>query len=194
MTEERSTLTKGYDIDGVLAHFVESAIERANVLGLGQHFPKTPKEWDTYNPVTSKKAWRALWNSIGQDVGFWSNIPVIDGIDPKKVDADIYVTSRGIPTWVTQKWLFDNGFREAPVVTVRPRKIDGVWTTTSKIPTMLEFGIHIFLDDKHETFMEINYNCPTVCYLMDRPTNKREEDGIYSHLRLDDINEFNAFQ
>jgi 5'(3')-deoxyribonucleotidase len=95
-------------------------------------------------------------------------------LQPKINPADIpfephcYVTSRPVPTKVTQTWLEMHGFPLRPVITV------GVGE--SKVDVIKKAGIDIFVDDRYENFEELNRN-GVCCFLMDAPHNQRYDVG-----------------
>ena len=83
-------------------------------------------------------------------------------------EPHVYVTSRPIPTSVTQTWLEIHGFPLRPVITV------GVGE--SKVEAIKKAGVDIFVDDRYENFEELNRNC-ICCFLMDAPHNQRYDVG-----------------
>lgn len=95
-------------------------------------------------------------------------------LKPKCKPSDIpfephcYVTSRPIDTEITKQWLKKHGFPLRPVITVPP----GV----SKLETIRKAGIDIFVDDRYDTFEELNRN-GICCYLFDAPHNHRYDVG-----------------
>jgi len=91
-------------------------------------------------------------------------------IDPKEIpfEPHCYVTSRPVPTEVTEKWLDMHGFPTSKVITV---PVDG-----SKVQAMKDAGVEVFVDDKYENYEELNRN-GILCYLWDSPHNQRYNVG-----------------
>lgn len=85
-----------------------------------------------------------------------------------------YITSRRVPSEITEKWLDLNGFPTKPVYTVQPN--------TTKVDVAKESGIDIYVDDRFENFVELN-KAGICTFLYDAPHNKRYDVGykrIYS--------------
>jgi 5'(3')-deoxyribonucleotidase len=105
---------------------------------------------------------------------FYLNLPVLTKPQDIFFEPVLYVTSRPVDSKITEKWLDMNGFPAAPVVTVG---IDG-----SKLDVLLKNKIDIFVDDRYETFIELN-NGGVCTYLFDALHNQRYDVGhkrIYS--------------
>jgi hypothetical protein len=149
----------GLDIDGVLANFNKAYRERFNLPG------------ETTNWYFAYDVGKNIEN-IGKE--FWLNIePLVDG-SKLPIEPVVYVTQRPIDSEVTKEWLFKNGFPCAPVVTV--------WGGP-KIEALKEAKVDIFVDDRYDTFVELN-NAGICTYLYDRPYNERYKIG---HKRLKDL-------
>jgi len=99
---------------------------------------------------------------------FYLNLP------PKCTPCDIpfephcYVTSRPVPTEVTQAWLKLHGFPLRPVITV------GIGE--SKVDAIREAGVDIFVDDRYDNYEELNRE-GICCFLFDGPHNQRYDVG-----------------
>jgi len=99
-------------------------------------------------------------------------------IDPNEIpfEPHCYVTSRSVPTEITEKWLDRNGFPTRPVYTVG--------MGTSKVEAIKAAGVDIFVDDCFRNYEELN-NAGICTYLLDAKHNRRYDVGsrrIY-HLR-----------
>lgn len=153
----------GLDIDEVLADFVGGVMEK---------FPDM-KERSVY--------WNDFWISdnfkeIAGDKSFWKNLK------PKTTDLPFephcYITSRPVPSELTEAWLRGNGFPSAPVFTVGHGK--------SKVEIAKESGIDIFVDDSFTNFVDLN-KAGICTYLMDAPHNQRYDVGFKRIFDLKEI-------
>jgi uncharacterized HAD superfamily protein len=89
-----------------------------------------------------------------------------------------YITSRGIDSKLTGKWLEKVGFPAKPVYTVEMGR--------SKVEMAKKSGIEIFVDDSFKNFQELNKE--GICtFLMDRPHNKKYDVGYKRIHSLDQI-------
>lgn len=79
-----------------------------------------------------------------------------------------YVTSRPVPSEVTEKWLDLHGFPVKPVITVPAGE--------SKVEALKTAGVDVFVDDRYENFEELNRN-GILCYLWDSAHNQRYNVG-----------------
>ncbi len=135
-------LNVGLDIDGVLCNFAAGAVSRAHNMGFGDQFPKTYQD-TTYwgmSPVFSevmKEAW--------MDPDFWLALPKLCESVP--FIPRCYITSRPIATKVTQKWLINNGFPEAEVISVK--------RPSEKLAHIQSRGLDLFVDDYYVTVQEL---------------------------------------
>lgn len=136
----------GLDIDGVLCCFSHGVIERAKTLGLDEGFPKHWKDVDNWGMGTNfSKIMKDAW----LDPQFWLNLPKFPNV---KVDFQptCYITSRPIAVEVTKQWLDDNGFPEAPVITVA--------NPCDKLQHIQELNVEVFVDDLWETVRMLRDN------------------------------------
>jgi len=90
-------------------------------------------------------------------------------LQPKELPFEpvVYVTQRHhTRKEATEKWLFENNkYPHAPVV-----------FTDSKLQTCIDYKLDAFIDDKFETFVELNKN-GILCYLFDMPHNRMYNVG-----------------
>src|SRR5687767_1701261 len=79
---------------------------------------------------------------------FWLTIP--RAFDPSILTFSpvAYVTSRGVPSSLTKRWLDENGFPDAPVITVGHNQ--------SKLQVLINMKIDLHLDDSYKHYKEIN--------------------------------------
>jgi hypothetical protein len=154
-----------YDIDGVLANFLNAFLQKAEEMGLDDELPDHWLLFDQWE-IASPELGAEIWSSIEGDNQWWM------GIEPHD-DACIvtpvhcYITSRSIPSPVSTAWLQYHGFPPAPVYTV------GVGN--SKLSTAKEQGVDLHIDDKPATVRELNNN-GVDALLRDRPVNRAERD------------------
>jgi hypothetical protein len=154
-----------YDIDGVLANFLNAFLETGRELGLGDELPDHWVLFDEWE-IASPEVGAEIWSRIEGDNKWWMNIPPHE-------DAHIvtpvhcYITSRSIPSKVSRAWLQYHGFPPAPVHTVD--------VGNSKLKTTLEEGVDLHIDDKPATVRELNEN-GVDCLLRDRPVNRSDKD------------------
>ena len=101
-------------------------------------------------------------------------------IDPSEIpfEPHCYVTSRPVSTEITMRWLALYNFPLRPVITV------GVGE--SKLEVIKKAGIDVFVDDRYDTFQELNSN-GVCCYLMDAPHNARYDVGYRRLHSLKDL-------
>lgn len=154
----------GLDIDGVLADFSKK------LLG---DYAEDVLHWN--DPIV-----RGLYGSIKKDADFWLSLPVLTPSSELNFEPAAYVTSRSIGTEVTQKWLNDNGFPVATLVSVGHEE--------SKVQTLKDLRIDVFVDDKFENFREIN-NAGIFCYLFDAPHNRKYNVG---HKRISSLKDLSV--
>jgi len=88
-----------------------------------------------------------------------------------------YITSRSVPTELTEKWIQKNNFPTA--------KVYSVGLGASKVQVAKESGVEIFVDDNFKNFVELN-NAGIFTYLFDAPHNQKYNVG---HRRIKSLNE-----
>ncbi len=150
----------GLDIDEVLCDFVGAYCEKFNLT--------VPNFWNFHS--NSKE----IFATLKDDKDFWLNLkPKIKCTD-LPFEPHCYITSRSInPDW-TAEWLYKNGFPSVPIYSVP--------FNTSKLDVAKKSGLDVFVDDKFETFVELNKNS-IMCYLFDTAHNRKYNVGhkrIYS--------------
>ena len=158
----------GLDVDEVLADFTGGWADR------WLDVSARPSEW-LYDPNMVDR-FKHL-KETGEINDFFANLKPLVVADSLKFEPSCYVTARGVETAVTADWLRRHGFPTKPVVTVP--------MGTSKLDTLRELGVDIFVDDNYKTFVELN-NAGICTYLMDKPHNVRHEVG---HKRLKNLND-----
>lgn len=143
------------DVGDVCLNFIDSYTEK---FGLGSN----PKFWHFDKHMKSRL------NELKKDYEWWDSLPPM--INPYELPFEPvgYVTFRPIPAEWTADTLYKLGFPAAPVISLS----DG----ESKYDAIKSLGADVFVDDNYNTFLDLNRK-GIVCYLMDRPHNKRYDVG-----------------
>ena len=162
----------GLDIDGVLANFVQGIIDRGVLMGVSEHLPNHWTNWTQHIMPgdEAEAAFKKVWDAVTPDRSFWL------GLQPMLRPEDIpfvpvaYCTARPISSHVTAAWLDAHDFPDARVITVP--------YGASKVASLHDAGVTIFVDDNVENFKQIN-GAPTdtLCLLWDAPPNRRFNAG-----------------
>ncbi len=152
-------LRYGFDIDDCLADWCPSFCKIAKIpiptswsFGFMDHVNRIIEEGIDYND-------------------FMANLPIKTHPNELPVEPVCYITNRHIDPQIAVDWIKNNGFPQAPVI-----------QTADKVKAAKEMKLDVFVDDKFETFVEMN-KAGIVCYLFDCPHNRRYEVGfkrIYS--------------
>jgi 5'(3')-deoxyribonucleotidase len=161
----------GLDIDEVICNFVGGWMEEFNVT--------IPKAWYFDREIMNK--FEAMRANKTLDK-FYLNLKPYISPDDMPFEPHCYITSRPVSTELTEKWLDMNGFPCVPVY--------GVGIGESKVELAKKTGIEVFIDDKFETFREMNANGVT-CFLFTAEHNKRYDVG---HLRIDSLKDLPWFK
>jgi hypothetical protein len=144
----------GIDIDDVLADFISAYCERFGV--------RKPNTWD-FDPMFSVR-----YKELLDDEKFWTTLKPI--LTPKDLPFQpiAYITARPEVLYVaTAKWLFEtNNYPVAPII-----------FTNDKLKACNDLGINRFVDDKVETFLNLNKN-KVLCYLFDAFSNQYLDVGF----------------
>ena len=148
----------GLDIDDVLADFVGAYCERYGM--------DRPKAW-MFDPKFGER-----YKELIADNDFWLSMKRLCDPDSLPFEPVCYVTSRGCPKELTERWLALNGFPPVPVHCVG---IDG-----SKVEILKKEKVDIFVDDRFENFAETT-RAGIFTFLFDAPHNRRYSVG---HRRL----------
>lgn len=157
----------GLDIDEVLCDWVAGWIEMFDM--------EVPKSWFFDREIIEK--FDAL-KEKGKLDEFYLGLKPLISPDEIPFEPYCYVTSRPVKCTVTKKWLDKYGFPARPVHTVGLNE--------SKLEVIKSIGIDIFVDDRYETFVELN-NAGICCYLMDKPHNERYDVGHKRIYHLSDL-------
>lgn len=154
----------GLDLDEVIIDFVGGYCERFN-LPIAQF-------WNFDIDMKAK------FEALKTDKDFWMSLkPKINAKD-MPFEPHAYITSRNIPIEWTKEWLHTNGFPSVPVYSVP--------INTSKLEMVVESGVDWFVDDKFETFVELNNN-GICCFLFDAPHNQKYSIGFKRIKELKDL-------
>lgn len=148
----------GLDIDEVICDWVNPWCEK---FGL-----ERPKTWFFQRDIN--KHFKEMTES-GELSDFYLTLKPLMRAEEIPFEPHCYVTSRPVPTDVTEKWLDMNGFPTRPVITVAPGM--------SKVQALKEAGVEVFVDDRYENYEELNRN-GILCYLWDSPHNQRYNVGF----------------
>lgn len=156
----------GLDIDDVLADFLGGFCEYYNL-------EETPAHWDFFKNGVKYSELKTLPKS------FWMNLKPI--IDPKSIKfAPVaYITHRICPVEWTAEWLEMHNFPYAPIHLVDP--------DNSKVSIAKELSLDVFVDDKYQTYLEMNNN-GVFCWLFDSPQNKKHDVGFRRLFDLERLN------
>ncbi len=157
----------GVDVDDVLASFIDAWCEKFNV--------EKPKFWN-FDRNMSKKFKKMDENNELFD--FYLGLKPNINPDLMPFEPHCYITSRPVPTEVTERWIDDNGFPQSPVYTVPLGE--------SKVEAAKASGVDVFVDDSYRNFKELNENGIT-CFLYDRPHNQRYDVGYMRIKTLNDL-------
>ncbi|MFN6965226.1 MAG: hypothetical protein ACK4S4_15880 [Pyrinomonadaceae bacterium] len=106
-----------FDVDGVIANFVDGMLSLADEMGGYEDQPccwKHIDKWDFF-PAS-------MWQIAKTDAQFWLGLRRMPGVRLKMIVngifPDMYLTSRPVGSEVTRHWLAENLFPVARVVTV----------------------------------------------------------------------------
>lgn len=154
----------GLDIDDVLADFIGGYCEYNNITEL-------PVHWSFFHKGEKYKL-----EHLTKD--FWLNLK--PKVDPKEINFNLtcYITHRNIPVEWTIEWLERHNFPEAPVYMVEPEK--------TKVHVAKEQRLDVFVDDKFETFREMNNN-GIFCWLFDTVQNRKHNVGFRRIYNLENV-------
>lgn len=83
------------------------------------------------------------WKELYADSFFWLALPVLD---KPTVKIDGYISHRPFGTYITEFWLYVNGFKSAKVYHVNH--------SSEKVNLLRTLGCDIYIDDKPQTFFE----------------------------------------
>lgn len=149
------------DVDDVCLNFIDYYTEYFNL-------PKDPHFW-----LFDKKMKERL-DGLKDNYEWWASIKPT--INPYELTFEPvgYVTFRPIPAEWTADILYGYGFPAAPVISLE--------AGMSKLEAVKSLGANMFVDDNYNTFVDLNNN-GIVCYLMDKPHNRKYNVGhkrIYS--------------
>lgn len=156
----------GLDIDGLLANFSKAWNKRYPEIDIN------PNSWYFDYEITDR------FNKMKKDGvldDFYLSLEMM--VKPEEIpfDPKCYITSRPVDSRITQMWLKANGYPTRKVITVPVGE--------SKVKVAKDNGVEIFVDDNFDNFMDMNEN-DILCYLFDRPWNKKYDVG---HLRVENL-------
>jgi 5'(3')-deoxyribonucleotidase len=182
----------GIDVDGVLADFNTSFIERVIQVTGKDLFPARPFDilvWDypqSYG-YTSKEV-SAVWENIKADPTFWYSLaPYGDTLDALATIRDLanyhdiyFITARPgiVAKQQTERWLRSMGGDPSwgPTVLI----------SSDKLGCVKALGIELYIDDKTENCQSTQLACSTL--LMSRPWNRKAERLTRVNTLMDFLN------
>jgi len=109
---------------------------------------------------------------------FYLSLDVLTKPNDIPFEPYCYVTSRPVSGQITEQWLDINGFPHRPVHTVGLGE--------SKVETIKNLGLDIFVDDRFDNFVQLN-QAGICCYLFDAPHNQRYDVGYKRLKSLKDL-------
>lgn len=158
----------GLDIDEVLCNFTEGWA------GLYKDVTDKPSSW--YYDRNIIKRFDEM-REAGTLNDFYISLRPLSKPSDIPFEPTCYITSRPVPSEVSQAWLDLYDFPCRPVITVDLNQ--------SKVEVAKQLGIDVFVDDKYETFVEMN-KAGILCFLYDAPHNQRYDVGFK---RIKSLNE-----
>lgn len=147
----------GLDIDEVLAAWTPAWCKKWDI--------SVPTSWHFDRDIMKKFK---LMEETGELVDFYMNLDVLTNPEEIPFEPHCYITSRPVPTKVSEDWLDKNGFPHRPVYTIGLNQ--------SKADVIHDSGCEIFVDDRFDNFVELN-KAGICCYLFDAPHNRRYDVG-----------------
>jgi 5'(3')-deoxyribonucleotidase len=158
----------GLDIDEVLADWVGAWIKLHNI--------KMPSSWFFDRDIVAKFDKMKKNKTLNK---FYLSIKPKINPDEMPFEPWAYVTSRPVDTSVTEEWLDRHGFPARPVITVP--------LGASKVDAIKSAGIEVFVDDRHDNFLELN-RAGVTTFLFDAPHNQRYKNVGYKRIKsLNDL-------
>lgn len=192
----------GIDVDGVLADFNKSFIERVIAVTGKDLFPPRPFDIPTwhypqhygYTDAEMKYPDGPVWGSISDDSSFWYHLSPYDGVVEfmARLDSGVhdfyFITNRPGATAKsqTENWIDYHNF--------------GLQSDSFSNPTVLVSGakgmcaralkLDLYIDDNTENCLDVNSASPSTHVIMlARPWNTAQM-GI---LRVDSLHQFESF-
>lgn len=131
------------DIDGVICDFTSGLLAAAHRLGLSKEFPSSSEEvmhWDICDKFS------VVFDEVKHDKNFWLGLkPLVKKLPFVPL---AYLTARPIDSEITKKWLINNGFPDADVISVcKPEE---------KLQYLRELNPDVFVDDLYSTVIAAN--------------------------------------
>lgn len=192
----------GFDVDGVLADFNRSFIDRVVAVTGKDLFPARPFDiplWNYpqhygYSDKDLEYPHGPVWSSVVNDPTFWYMLYPYDGVPEflAKLDSgvhDIYfMTNRpGLTSKAqTENWLEFHGFGASTQAFSYPT----VMITIEKGACSKALNLDLYIDDKDENCLDVHYLSPkTRTVMLARPWNHAQQ-GIP---RVESLDQFATF-
>lgn len=163
-----NNLRIGLDIDDVICDFVGGYAEKYSC-GI-------PKNWKFSYSVQENL--RKLHEQKGALNEFYLSLKPKENAELLKFEPVCYITQREVDVKITQQWIETNGFPCVPV--------HSIGFNESKVEIALQEKLDIFIDDKYETFVEMN-KAGICTYLFDNEHNRKYDVGYKRIYSLNDI-------
>lgn len=166
-----SQIRVALDCDGVICNFGGGVVKRAKELGI--EFLEHENDWPCWDGHDNfSKIMKQVWN----DPEFWLNLEPLNTIN---FTPHCYITSRQIPSEVTEQWLNKYNFPKAKVITVqRPEE---------KLQHLKDEGIDLLIDDLHTTVRSA-LDAGIAAFLFVAPYQRGHEEECKGLPRLWDLN------
>lgn len=156
----------GLDIDEVLADWVGAWMKRHGMT-------KIPESWNFMRGISDR------FDEMKDDDQFWLDIKPKCSPSDLPWEPVVYVTARPVRSEISEQWLDMHGFPVAPVITIPPGG--------SKVETLKEHGVEIYVDDRWDNFQDISQNSNIICFLMTCEHNLRFNAGYKRIYSLKDL-------
>jgi len=150
----------GLDVDGVIADFSKGFCKRFNI-DSGNNW------WKHSYALKNNK----IWDEISNDKSFWLELEPLLKQEDFPVEPICYITARKNAEW-TKEWIELQKFATRPVISCYDK---------SKVKTIKEFDLDVFVDDKIEHYYEIKAS-GVRCFLMTQPWNARYKIPEYDRI------------
>lgn len=149
------------DVDSVLANFRLQFCRWAKKLGV--EFWDHSSQWMSFDGGKYSAQFREVWDEVKDNDEFWLTVPKKQSAYVPFDDVHCYITGRPVESELTQAWLGDHGFPEAPVHTVGPR--------STKTGVLRATETDVFVDD-HLRNVRAAYKAGAVGVMMETPASR----------------------
>lgn len=162
------------DCDGVICNFGKGVVKRAKELKI--EFLESEKDWPHWD---GHENFSMIMKGAWTDPEFWLELEPLNSVS---FTPHCYITSRQVPSEITEEWLMKNGFPKAKVITVkRPEE---------KLEHLKAEGVDLLIDDLHTTVRSA-IDAGIKAFLFDAPYQRghaEECKGLPKLYSLEDLN------